>query len=708
MTWIAISAAALMMAHQVAGKAVRDSFFLSSYPVSDLPRMVMAAAAASLVLVLLFTRAMERLGPRRLVPAGFALSAAGHWAEFTFAAQTPGVWAVVIYLHIVGFGAILLSGFWSQMSEAFDPRTAKQVFGRIAGGGTLGGILGGLAAERVAALASPNTVVLMLAGLHLLCAGALLMARPVTGANATTQMPEPLPRGTLLKRAPYLSTLALLVASGTAAAAIIDYLFKAGASQTVGTGTPLLRFFAIFYTGTQVLTFLAQTTLAQRALRRLGIGRTICALPGGVALGSLGSMLIPIFPTFALLRATEFGLRGSLFRSGYELLYTPVPPAEKRAAKTLIDVACDRVGDALGSGVVQCALLLGGAFLTSGLLATALLISAIGIWAALRLDGIYTTLVRERMLDRAVELDLDQVEDFTTRSVLMTLPATASHLAPAAAAPAAVMRTDAVVDTLVALRSADAGRVLTAIQTLDCADPLIAAQLIHLLAWDEVSSEASAVLLCDPCANAGLLSDQLANPVTPFGVRRRIPRLLAHCETRLAVEGLLAGLNDSRFEVRFQCSRALDALHTRRPELPIDSKCIFATVERELQAARPIWESRRLLDQRDSADPAAYFDDLVRERANHSLEHVFSLLATVLAREPVKTAFRALHTDDAVLHGLAAEYLESVLPKNICERLWALVEPGPVSTAARPPEAVLDDLLRSQQSLVVQLKNRQP
>ena len=31
-------------------------------------------------------------------------------------------------------------------------------------------------------------------------------------------------------------------------------------------------------------------------------------------------------------------LRSSLFRAGYELFYTPIPAAEKRAAKTLIDV----------------------------------------------------------------------------------------------------------------------------------------------------------------------------------------------------------------------------------------------------------------------------------------------------------------------------------------------------------------------------------
>ena len=69
--------------------------------------------------------------------------------------------------------------------------------------------------------------------------------------------------------------------------------------------------------------------------------------------GALGALLAPIFPVFTVLRSLESGLRGSLYRAGYELLYTPVPAAEKRTAKTLIDVGCDRAGDALGSAIVQ-------------------------------------------------------------------------------------------------------------------------------------------------------------------------------------------------------------------------------------------------------------------------------------------------------------------------------------------------------------------
>ena len=55
----------------------------------------------------------------------------------------------------------------------------------------------------------------------------------------------------------------------------------------------------------------------------------------------------------------------------------------------------------------------------------------------------------------------------------------------------------------------------------------------------------------------------------------------------------------------------------------------------ELKVARPIRESRRLLDARDGSDANTFLDEILRERANETLEHIFSLFASVLPREPI-------------------------------------------------------------------------
>jgi hypothetical protein len=166
-------------------------------------------------------------------------------------------------------------------------------------------------------------------------------------------------------------------------------------------------------------------------------------------------------------------------------------------------------------------------------------------------------------------------------------------------------------------------------------------------------------------------------------------------------------LSDVRFEVRFQCARALDALVQRRPDLNVPASKIFAAVERELQVARPIRSSRRLLDTRDGSDPNTFLDEILRERADQTLEHIFSLLAAVLPRGPVKIAFRSLHTDDMALRGLALEYLDSMLPAQIRDSLWAMLETKPVILAPEAGRDPLSELLAAHESLLLQL-NRAP
>ena len=64
----------------------------------------------------------------------------------------PKTIACLVYLQVSGVGPILGSGFWLIASERFNPRSAKQSFGGITAAGTLGGLAGGLLAERVAAV----------------------------------------------------------------------------------------------------------------------------------------------------------------------------------------------------------------------------------------------------------------------------------------------------------------------------------------------------------------------------------------------------------------------------------------------------------------------------------------------------------------------------------------------------------------------------
>src|SRR5215469_10425804 len=160
-------ASGLLMAQQVAGKAARDGLFLLYHGPESLPAMVAGAAGFSIVLSLASGQFLHRHSPRAFVPWAFGVSGALLLAEAWLLAASPALASVIIYLHMAGIGAVLLSTFWSMLNEEFDPREAKRNFGRIAAGGTVGGLLGGLAAERAVAWTGSNGLMLLLAGLQL-------------------------------------------------------------------------------------------------------------------------------------------------------------------------------------------------------------------------------------------------------------------------------------------------------------------------------------------------------------------------------------------------------------------------------------------------------------------------------------------------------------------------------------------------------------
>jgi hypothetical protein len=164
------------------------------------------------------------------------------------------------------------------------------------------------------------------------------------------------------------------------------------------------------------------------------------------------------------------------------------------------------------------------------------------------------------------------------------------------------------------------------------------------------------------------------------------------------------GLDDTRFDVRFQAARSLTEILDKNPTVVIDAARVFDVLEREASVGRPVWESRRLLDNVSSSESLSPLDEFVRDRAGTSLAHVFTLLALVLPREPLQIAFRSLQTDDQHLQGTALEYLDGILPARIRERLWPYLERRPTTRSARPREEVIAELLRSHRSIAINLE----
>ncbi len=697
-----MACAAASTAQFIAGKATRDALFLQQFDVTSLPAMVVATSVVSIGLVILTSKGLRRVAPTTFIPLMFAASALLLLLEWALVSVAPRVAAAVGYLQISGVGPILGSGFWLVASERFDPRTAKRHFGQIAGAGTAGGLLGGIAAERVAAFFGLAATLPVLACLSLFCAWQVrklgTSVAPASGAR-----PEPSPELSaaptrsglrVLADAPYLRQLAVLVFLGTLGSALIDYVLKVEAVSAFGRGENLLRFFATYYAGTSLITFLLQTLSSRAALERFGLAAVAATPSIALFAGGLGGLAWPGLQSIIVARAGEAVFRGSLFRSGYELFYTPIPVSEKRAAKSLIDVGVDRLGDAFGAGALQMMLMLAPARQATAILMAAAVCALVAIFVARRLNHGY---IQRTIMLRTMRGEMGSRTGGLQRAAAGA-PASGALVIPAGPDPE--------IQGIAVLRSRDRERIVPLLHSEEGVPASLVAHVIPLLAWDSVSPDAIRALQKVSEEHVGELIDALIDPNQPFAVRRRLARVFSVCVSQRAADGLMLGLDDQRFEVRFQCGRSLASILERNLRIRIDAERVYDVVLREVAVGRTVWESHGLLDRLEAPEGRSFVDEFVKDRTNQGLAHVFTLLSLVLPSEPLLIAYRGLHTDDPHLKGTALEYLEGVVPPQIRERLWPFLEDGrpPSRAAVRPRQEILEDLLRSHPSIELNLQ----
>src|SRR6185295_8053079 len=269
--------------------------------------------------------------------------------------------------------------------------------------------------------------------------------------------------------------------------------------------------------------------------------------------------------------------------------------------------------------------------------------------------------------------------DRTIATTSLTAAVTSEHPVPVG---------DPEVMEIMALKSRNRDRVLGVLRDEEGLPPTLVPHVIPLLAWDPVAEDAVRALRKIAEERVGELIDALLDPNQEFVVRRRLARVFSICVSQRAVDGLLLALDDLRFEVRFQCARSLAAIIERNGSIRVDRQQVLAAVQREVQVARSVWDGRRLVDDVSVDDAPSAVDEFVQPRVGQSLAHVFTLLALVLPKDPLRIAFRGLQTDDAKLRGTALEYLEGILPPVIRAALWPFLEGAPA--AGRPAPAKAD------------------
>jgi hypothetical protein len=673
--------AGLAIAHQVAGKSVREGLFLSTYKFSHLPHMMLGAALAAIPIVLLVARLMTRLGPQRLTPSLFVVSALLSVAEWALLPLFPHGVALAVYLHVSIGGALLVSAFWSLVNERFDPHALKHRIGRITACATLGGLIGGLAMERVAHWLNARSTLPVVAGMCLLAALASqrLAGSIVEASSPASRVQEP------VRFSGYLWTLAMLVSSTAAASAFADFSLKHAAVEHFGSAEQLVRFFAVFYTVASLLSFLLQALCARFLFETLGLGGTLAISPMlCVGLGALAA-LSPSFLSVGALRGADMALGPSLFRSAFEPLFTPLPSTTKRATKSLIDVVFDKGGDACASLLILLVSLGGPLLVERAPLLLATFAFALALLLALRARQGYVAELEASLRAGTVSVEAVETEDPAAR---LTLSATtlgidreklreeiarARRERAAAVAAAPVVEDRAAVQQIVADVRTLLDSNLPALRALlsrPHLDPRLAAFVVPHLANDHLAKLTLTALRAMGPDVVGLLADVMLSEEQPLAVRRRVPHVLRALRGPRVASALRRALTADALEVRYRAALALlEVTRDDREHLP-ESKEVFALALAEIE--------RGPLSQ-DASD------------------HVFALLSLCTTRGAMELVRQGLKTEDRKLRGTALEYLESLLPEAVRSPLvQALAQrPEPRAVEQRSETELLEELRRS-------------
>jgi ATP/ADP translocase/HEAT repeat protein len=349
--YIAVVVAAFLLA-----KPIRNALFLRQYGPYALAYVYAAVPLALSVFVPIYTRVAARFGQRAVTVwtlVFFASNVLLFW--WVFRTHSFPLLVGVFYVWVNCFGIIAPVQAWSFANSQFDTRQAKRLFGLIGAGASFGAILGGLLARvLVRRVGGAINLLLVLAALILVAAVVVAIANARIKRRGLARRGKPHRHAfgeTLqeIRRTPYLRLIAAMVFLVAIATQWTGFQLSVVADRRFsGNAEALTRFFGTFNFILGTVSLMVQLTLTSSVLRRYGVAVAILLLPVALGFGTASILLLPAFWPVIVTNALDQGLRFSVDKATYELLYLPIAPGARARIKNAVDIVLNRAGDATG------------------------------------------------------------------------------------------------------------------------------------------------------------------------------------------------------------------------------------------------------------------------------------------------------------------------------------------------------------------------
>jgi AAA family ATP:ADP antiporter len=266
----------------------------------------------------------------------------------------------VFYIWVAIFNLFVVSVFWGFLADVFSSEQSRRLFGFIAAGGTIGGIVGStLTSVLVAHLGRSRLLLVSAVLLEVAVFSVRRLARIARGLRerAGAGGDDAAVGGGVLSgfahavRSPYLLNLTVYMLLFTILSTFLYFQQADIAKQSFTDRSARTAFFANIDLAVNVLTLLIQLLLTGRIIKKFGVALTLTLLPAlsvvGFAVLGLAPTVLAIITFQVLRRAGNFAVA----RPTRETCFTVVPREDKYKAKSFIDTFVYRAGDQIGAWV---------------------------------------------------------------------------------------------------------------------------------------------------------------------------------------------------------------------------------------------------------------------------------------------------------------------------------------------------------------------
>lgn len=334
----------------ILGRTVRDTLFLSRYPIRYLPWMFVLYGVTSAITVVVYSRYADRIPRHRLITGSVAIGIATYLATWV-AVRAELRWiypAFYVWSEVVA--NLFIVQFWTLANDLHDARSAKRLFGTIGSARVVGVVLVGLGAGAVVKAIGTAQLLFVLVALMAGIAGlALLISREARAESAVRAGARPRRRGRApsIVRDPYVRVLAAIIGLTFVALTIGDYQFKRIARATFQEDD-LARFFSLFYAGTGIVSFAFQIFLTPRILARLGVGAGMAVMPSLFGAASAVLIGVPKLAVATIMKFADNGFQYTIHETTLQALYVPFAPEVKARTRAFLDAVVKPLSYGLG------------------------------------------------------------------------------------------------------------------------------------------------------------------------------------------------------------------------------------------------------------------------------------------------------------------------------------------------------------------------